>query len=669
MSAPSARPDLRSGLDLHHLDPATRPQDDLYEHVNGRWLREHVMPADRATDGAFRALHDRAELDVRAIVEELATRGAAAGTIEQKVGDLFASFMGTGAVEAAGTAPVAPLLAEVAAAPDRAALAALLGRCEREGLAALVAAYVDTDAKDSTRYLVHLTQAGLGLPDESYYRDERYAAELEAYTAHLGRMAELLGLPALLGRPDGAAVAATVLDLERAVAAHHWDVVANRDAEATYTLMSLGELRERAPGFDWEPWQAGLGAPAGALDEVVVRQPAFVEGVAALWQQRPLQDWAAWLALRAGVRCAPYLSTPLVEEHFDFYGRTLSGTQELRERWKRGVGLVEGALGEAVGELYVARHFPAAAKERMGVLVETLVEAYRRSISELEWMGPGTRERALAKLAAFTPKIGYPERWKSYDALVVAADDLLGNVRRSGAVETDRELAKLGREVDRGEWFMTPQTVNAYYNPGMNEIVFPAAILQPPFFDPAADDAANYGGIGAVIGHEIGHGFDDQGSRYDGAGNLVDWWTPEDRAEFDRRARALVAQYGALSPRGLPDRRVNGELTLGENIGDLGGLAIALKAYRLALAGSGVEEPPELDGLSGLQRVFFGWAQVWRSLVREQEAVRRLAVDPHSPPDLRCNAVVSNLDDFHEAFGVQPGDALYRAPEERVSIW
>jgi putative endopeptidase len=656
----------RSGLDLSQVDPATRPQDDLYRHVSGRWLREHVMPADRAVDGAFRALHDQAERDVRAIVEEVAASGAARGTTEQRIGDLYAAFMDVERVDAAGADPVRPLLEEVAGAPDRSALAALLGRAEREGLTALVAAYVDTDAKDSTRYLVHLTQAGLGLPDESYYREEQHAPVRAAYAEHLARMAELLGLPAVLGLADGAAVAAAVLDLETAVAAEHWDVVANRDAERTYTLMSAEELAGVAAGFDWAAWRGGLGAGEAALAQVVVRQPSAVAGIAGLWAQRPLEQWKAWLALRIGAASAPYLAAPLVEENFAFYGRTLSGTQELRERWKRGIALVQGALGEAVGELYVARHFPAASKERMGQIVETLVEAYRQSIGELDWMGPETRERALAKLEAFTPKIGYPPRWKSYEGLDVTADDLLGDVRRSGALETDRDLAKLGRPVDRDEWFMTPQTVNAYYNPGLNEIVFPAAILQPPFFDAEADDAANYGGIGAVIGHEIGHGFDDQGSKYDGAGNLRDWWTAADREEFERRAAALVAQFSALSPAALPGHHVNGELTVGENIGDLGGLTIALKAYALALGGA---EPPVLDGLTGLQRVFFGWAQVWRTAVRDEEALRRLAVDPHSPPELRCNAIVANIDAFHEAFGVGEGDALFLPAEERVRIW
>jgi putative endopeptidase len=658
----------RSGIDLAWVDAGTRPQDDLYEHVNGRWLREHVIPADRAQDGTFRALRDQAEADVRAIVEEAAAAASAgtADTAQRRIGDLYASFMDVERVEAAGTEPLRELLEPIAAAPDRAALARLLGRGLREGTTALLGAFVTTDAKDSTRYLVHLNQGGLGLPDESYYREDGYAPVREAYVAHLARMASLTGL----GKDDGGArVAASVMDLETALAAAHWDRVTNRDAEKTYTLLPEAGLRDLAPRFPWGEWLAGLGAPEGSFAEVVVRQPSFVEGMGRLWDERPLEQWKDWAALRTAAAVAGYLSAPVVEESFDFYGRTLSGTQELRERWKRGVSLAQGALDEAVGELYVRRHFPASAKEAMGVLVDNLVAAYRESISALDWMGPATRERALAKLERFTPKVGYPEEFEDYSSLQVRADDLLGNVLRAGAWDTDDDLAKIGRPVDRGEWFMTPQTVNAYYNPRMNEIVFPAAILQPPFFDPEADPAANYGGIGAVIGHEIGHGFDDQGSRYDGDGNLVDWWEEADRAEFDRRARALVEQYGALSPRGLPEHRVNGELTVGENIGDLGGLTIALKAYRIALAAEGVEEPPVIDGLTGLQRVFFGWAQVWRSLTRDEEAVRRLAVDPHSPPELRANAVVTNLDAFHEAFDVREGDALFRPEAERIRIW
>jgi putative endopeptidase len=648
---------LRSGLDLQWVDPAIRPQDDLFSHVNGQWLRTHVIPDDRAQDGAFRALYDKAEEDVRAIVEEA---DGAQGPDARKIADLYASFMDVERIEALGTAPLKPLLDEIAAAGDRAALAAVLGRRQREARTALFGAFVSTDPKNATRYLVQLEQSGLGLPDESYYREDAYAEIRTAYVAHLARLAELVGLP------DPAGLADRVMDLETALAAVSWDRVTNRDAEKTYTLMTLPALRQNAPEFDWDPWLAAFGAPAGAFDEIIVRQPSFVAAVAKLWAERPLEQWQEWLAIRTASACADYLTGAIVEEDFAFYGRTLSGTPQLRERWKRGVGVVQGALGEAVGKLYVERHFPAAAKERMVELVANLVEAYRQSISELDWMSPATRERALVKLGKFGSKIGYPEKWKDYSALEVRPDDLLGNALRAGAWNTDFQLAKIGNPVDRDEWLMTPQTVNAYYHPRMNEVVFPAAILQPPFFDPEADDAANYGGIGAVIGHEIGHGFDDQGAKYDGDGNMTDWWEPGDRAEFERRAQALIEQYNALSPAGLPDHKVNGALTVGENIGDLGGLTIAIKAYQIALGGT---EAPVIDGFTGLQRVLVGWAQVWRIVTREAEAIRRLAVDPHSPPDQRCNAVVTNLDAFHEAFGVRESDALYRAPEERVRIW
>jgi putative endopeptidase len=652
----SANP-TRTGLDLEWVDADTRPQDDLFTHVNGRWLTTHVIPDDRAQDGTFVMLRDRAEADVRAIVEGAADQE---GDDARRIAGLYVSFMDVERVEAQGVAPLRPLLDEIAAAPDRSALATVLGRRQREGRASLVSSFVSMDAKDPTRYLVHLSQSGLGLPDESYYREESYGEIRAAYVTHLERLAELVGLS------EPAQLAATVMELETALAAVSWDRVRNRDAEKTYTLMTAADLRERAPAFDWDEWLDGLGAPAEAFAEVVVRQPSFVEAAAALWAERPLAQWQAWLAIRTVSACADYLNDAVTAQDFDFYGRTLSGTPQIKDRWKRGVALVESAVGEAVGRLYVDRHFPASSKERMTALVANLVEAYRQSISTLDWMGPATRERALAKLAKFTPKIGYPDRWEDYSALEVRPDDLLGNVLRAGAWFTDKELDKIGKPVDRAEWFMTPQTVNAYYHPRLNEIVFPAAILQPPFFDPDADDAANYGGIGAVIGHEIGHGFDDQGSKYDGDGAMTDWWDVADRAEFDRRAQALIDQYSALSPASLPGHKVNGALTVGENIGDLGGLTIALKAYRIALAD---EEAPEIEGLTGFQRVFFGWAQIWRIVTRGAEAVRRLAIDPHSPPDLRCNAVATNLDTFHEAFDVRPGDALYTAPEHRVRIW
>ncbi|MFD4295350.1 M13 family metallopeptidase [Rhodococcus sp. NPDC058532] len=649
-----------SGIDLTHLDPGIRAQDDLFAHVNGQWLDGYQIPADRAVDGAFRTLYDQAEVDVRAIIDHAADTGGVDGTVSQQIGELYLSFMDADAVERSGLDPIADELAAVDAVADPSELAALLGGLQRTGVGGAIGNYVDTDAKNSARYLVHLTQSGISLPDESYYREDSFAEIRAGYVRHVEAMLTLAG------RPDPAVAAQRILDLETAIAAGHWDVVKRRDAELSYNLVTLDGLAEQNPGFDWAAWVSALGGTTETFAELVVRQPSFLTSLTELWTTRPLEDWKTWTTWKVIHSRAPYLTEALVAEDFAFYGTTLSGTTENRERWKRGVSLVQDLLGEAVGKLYVEKHFPPAAKARMQELVTNLQEAYRRNIANLEWMGPDTRAAALAKLEKFTPKIGYPNKWRDYSDLVIDQSDPVGNYRRGYANEHDRDIAKLGGPVDRDEWFMTPQTVNAYYNPGMNEIVFPAAILQPPFFDAAADDAANYGGIGAVIGHEIGHGFDDQGAKYDGDGNMIDWWTDDDRTEFGKRTKALIEQYNEFEPKALPGHKVNGEFTIGENIGDLGGLSIALAAYTIALDGT---EAPTLDGLTGLQRVFFGWAQVWRTKARDEEAIRRLAVDPHSPPEFRCNGVVRNLDSFHEAFDVTPGDALYLEPERRVKIW
>ncbi|MGV9415250.1 M13 family metallopeptidase [Nocardia sp. NPDC003693] len=652
-----------SGLDLSFRDAGVRVQDDLFAHVNGEWLDNYEIPSDRAVDGAFRTLYDRAELDVQRIIQDAAASDAAPGSEQRKIGDLYNSFMDEAAIAAAGLTPIAGELAEVAAVADRGEFAALIGRLQRTGVGGALAFYVDTDDKDSTRYLVHATQSGIGLPDESYYHKDDYAEIRDKYRAHIARVFDLAGLDYDPER---------VFALEAKLAAGHWDVVRRRDAEKSYNLTTIEALIADHPEFDWAAWTSALAAGversgAELFAELVVRQPDFVRTFAELWASESLDDWKAWAAWRVVKARAPYLTDELVEASFDFYGRTLTGAPENRERWKRGVSVVQDLLGEAVGKLYVAQHFPPAAKARMVELVGNLQEAYRRNIADLEWMSPATREAALAKLEKFTPKIGYPDEWRDYEAIVIDPADLVGNYRNGYAAEHDRDLDKLGGPVDRGEWFMTPQTVNAYYNPGMNEIVFPAAILQPPFFDMNADDAANYGGIGAVIGHEIGHGFDDQGSKYDGDGNMVDWWTESDRTEFGKRTKALIDQYDTFSPKDLSDdHKVNGEFTIGENIGDLGGLSIALSAYEISVENG---DSPVLDGLTGLQRVFFGWAQVWRTKARPEEAIRRLAVDPHSPPEFRCNGVVRNLDTFHTAFDVKPGDALYLDPEQRVKIW
>jgi putative endopeptidase len=655
---------MRSGLDLQHVDPSVRPQDDLFGYFNGRWLGEHEIPADRASDGVFYALRDAAEADVRAIIEQAAT-DSAPGSVGEKVGDLYASFMDEAAADERGREPIAADLAEIRGVADLPALVRLMARLQLEGsVGGLLAPYVYTDFEQSSRYAVYLTQSGLGLPDESYYREESFAEIRSAYVAHAARMLRLAGWASDEGAADQSAQ--RIMTLETAMAGHHWSNVETRDAVKSWNPRGLDELPPLVGGWGVRDWLADLSAPLEHIDRVIVRQPSYLEALPGLLADQPLDAWRDWLAWSLVRRSSPLLDSEVVQANFDFYGTVLTGAPQLRERWKRGVGLVEGTLGEAVGELYVGKHFPPAAKERMLHLVDNLVAAYRARLEVLEWMSPETRERALAKLAAFTPKVGYPDKWRDYDALAISPRDLVGNVRRAALFEARWEWGKLGGPVDRLEWFMTPQTVNAYYNPGMNEIVFPAAILQPPFFDLEADDAVNYGAIGAVIGHEIGHGFDDQGSRYDGDGHLVDWWTAEDRARFDALAGRLISQYEGLVPRGLPaGNGVNGALTVGENIGDLGGVAVAHEAYRLSLGG---EPAPVIDGLTGDQRFFLGWAQAWRAKARPEEAIRLLAIDPHSPAEFRCN-IVSNLAEFHEAFDVRPGDGMWREPGDRVVIW
>ncbi|MGL5865110.1 MAG: M13 family metallopeptidase [Dermatophilaceae bacterium] len=640
-------------------DPTVRPQDDLFGHVNGHWLAQTEIPADRGRYGTFDMLREAAEERVRSIIENVTAGSPEPGSVAAMVGDLYASFLDEATIEARGLEPLGADLTRVAGVASSAEVMSLLGELARSGVDGIVTPIISTDDRDPDRYVVYLDQAGIGLPDESYYREEQHAAKREAYVGHIGRMLSLVGWP------DPDAAAQRVMSVETRLAAGHWDNVANRDPVKTYTLVDGAGLATLSPGVDWASYLVGMQAPAGAFDAVVVRQPDYLSAVAAALSSEPMPAWRDWLAWRVAHATAPYLGSAVVEENFAFYGRTLSGVPQNRERWKRGVTLVEGSLGEAVGQLYVDRYFPPHAKTAMVALVSNLVEAFRQSLSRVPWMGPATRAEALAKLDQFTPKIGYPDTWRDYSALVVEPGDLVGNVRRAAAFEVDRGLAKLGGPVDRGEWFMTPQTVNAYYNPGMNEIVFPAAILQPPFFDVDADDAANYGGIGAVIGHEIGHGFDDQGSQFDGTGLLRDWWTEDDRAAFQTLADSLIAQFGQLESRDAPGHQVNGALTVGENIGDLGGLTIGLLAYRISL---GEEPAPELDGLSGEQRFFQGWAQIWRGKSRPEETERLLAVDPHSPMDLRANAA-RNLDEFHHAFGVTDRDGMWLAPEARVRIF
>ena len=640
-----------SGVDLENVSKAVRPQDDLFRHVNGLWIERVKIPAERPLFGSFVELADKAEADIRAIIES--SKPEAGGSSKQ-ISDLSASFMDEARVEAEGLKPVEADFARIDAVKDKAGLARVLGQLQREGVGGPFRARVDTDAKKSDQYILSLSQAGLGLPDESYYREAKFKALREAYGSHVERTLALAKL-------TGASAAG---DLETRLARHHWDKVKTRDDTLTYNKFDRKGLDALTPGFDWAAWFDAAGLKN--VREVIVAQPDYFEAMARAVDEVPLDVWKAWLKWNVLHAYAPVLPKGFVEENFDFYGKTLTGASEMRPRWKRGVAFVQGAMGEAVGKLYVEKHFPPAAAAKMKGLVANLIEAYREDIKGLDWMSPETKAKALDKLAKFNPKIGHPTTWRDYSKLETKPDDLAGNLRRAEVFETERQIAKLGKPVDRGEWMMTPQTVNAYYNPGMNEIVFPAAILQPPFFDLKADDAVNYGAIGAVIGHEIGHGFDDQGAKYDGDGNLVNWWSESDLREFESRSKALIRQYDGFVPAQVPDQHVNGALTIGENIGDLGGLTIAYKAYKRSLDG---KPSPTIDGLTGEQRFFFGWAQAWRSKYRDAELKRRLAVDPHSPTEFRCNGVVRNLTEFYDAFGVKEGDKLWLPADQRVRIW
>ena len=670
-------------LETANMDRSVRPQDDFYRHVNGTWLATHEIPADRPMDGAFHALRDASEKYARAIAQD-----AAAGTLDDadasRIATLWTQFLDEDAIEEAGATPLRADLDVIEACDTREELAEAMGALMRAGIGGLVGAYVGTDPHDSSSYMVCLVQSGIGLPDEAYYREDDYEPIRQAYVAHTGRLLSLAGMP----DPDGAA--RRIMALETALASHHRDSVSNRDPLLSDNPTLWSELNTLAPGFDWDAWARGAHMPVSGL-VVNVDQPDYLRGAASLWERTDLATLKEWLSASAIDARASLLSTDFVTENFAFHGRTLAGTQELRPRWKRALSLIESYLGEAMGRAWVARHFPPEAKDAMDALVRRLLDAYGESIRGLDWMSDETKEKALAKLATFNPKIGYPAKWRDYSTLHLdPSATLVDNVRAANAHATDREWAKLGGPVDRDEWYMTPQTVNAYYNPTQNEIVFPAAILQPPFFDAQADDAVNFGAIGAVIGHEIGHGFDDQGSRYDGAGNLSNWWTDEDRAAFEERTHALIGQYDVLTPavlasaasdeagedagedgaeRSLP--HVNGALTIGENIGDLGGMTIAWKAWVAALAEQGLtpQTAPVIDELTGPQRFFFSWARAWRTATRPQFARQMLAIDPHSPAEFRCNQVLRNLDAFAATFDVKPGDGMWLDPAQRVTIW
>jgi len=650
-----------SGIDTQYIDPSVRPQDDFFSYLNGKWLKSTEIPADKSSWGTFMQLRDDSQAHLRGIIEAAQKDPhKKAGTDVQKIGDLYASFMDEARLEKLGVKPLASELQRIRTLKDKKGVPNLVAHLSRIGVATPYGIGVRQDARASTKYATYIGQGGLGMPDRDYYLKLDDKRMLDARTKYEAHVAQVL---ALAGEQDAAAQAKAIVAFETELAQVQWTKVENRDPVKRYNKMSVAELAALTPGYDWNAALAASGV-GNKLDYVIVAQPSYLTGFNSVLEKTDLATLKAYFEWQLLREYSPYLSKPFVDANFAFYGTVLNGVSENRPRWKIGVSAVEGALGEAVGRQYVAKYFPAERKARMEELVKNVLAAYKESIDKLDWMTPATKVEAQAKLAKFTPKIGYPNTWRDYSKLTIRKDDLVGNVKRASEFAYNRNINKLGKPIDREEWGMTPQTVNAYYNSSMNEIVFPASILQPPFFDMRADDAVNYGAIGAVIGHEIGHGFDDKGSQSDGDGNLRDWWTKEDRAAFQARADMLVKQYGSYAP--IPGYNVNGELTLGENIGDNSGLAIAYKAYKISLKG---QPAPVIDGLSGDQRFFMGFGQVWRSKMREAAQIVQVKTDPHSPGQLRANGTVMNHPAFYEAFGVKEGDKMYLAPKDRVSIW
>jgi putative endopeptidase len=649
---------LRSGVISENFDISVGPGDNFYEYVNGAWLKNTPMPADKSNYGAFTLLADQAQLDIRTLIEEVSAETTEPGSDSQKVGDYYKSFMAEEVINSKGAIPLAAPLAELNAVTSKDALLVMSALLSRIGVQNPQGVYINNDEQQPDQYITYMTQYGLGLPDRDWYlstEDETHAKARNSYREYISNAMKLIGYP----RADLAAD--SVLTIENRLAQAQWDKVKNRQAELTSNKMMVADLQAKSPQIDWRTYFDTLGIKQ---DQIIVAQPSFFEELGVLWEELSLEVWQDYYAFKLVDSFAGYLSQDFVDAKFAFEGKVLSGLDSIEPRWKRGVSAVEGAMGELVGRLYVQRHFQLEAKERMDTLISNLLAAFESGIDQLDWMSPETKAKAQAKRASFTPKIGYPDKWKDYSDLTVQPDDLVGNVIRSRRIEHDREVSKLGQPIDRTEWFMTPQTVNAYYNPTMNEIVFPAAILQPPFFNVAADDAVNYGGIGAVIGHEISHGFDDQGRKYDADGALRDWWQYSDAEAFQQRADKLGAQYDKIEV--LPGKFINGQFTMGENIGDLSGLAVAYKAYKYSLNG---EEAAVIDGFTGDQRFFIGWAQVWARIYRDENLEVRLTSDPHSPSEARTNAIVRNFDAWYEAFNIGSDAEMYLPPEQRVKIW
>jgi endothelin-converting enzyme/putative endopeptidase len=647
-----------SGIDQSLFSDEVPAGENFYLYANQKWLDNTPIPADKSNYGIFTVLDDETREQVRTLIEAAAEEKAATGTPTQKVGDMYRSVLDVEKRNKAGITPIAPLLKIVESIESKEQLAAALGKLVRRGVYGPFAPYVSVDAKNSDEYIVYLTQSGLTLPDRDYYLEDepRYIELREQLHIYVAEMLAALGVD------DAKPAAEQVVALEKQIAELQWTNIENRDPDATYNRNTMPELDALVDQFPIDSMLSATGLDA--QEAVVVRQPSYFSKIDNVIVETPLAAWKHYLAFHVIDSYASSLSEDLEKRHFEFHGKAVSGTDEQQPLWKRAVDATGAALGEVVGQLYVEKHFTPQAKARMNELVENLKVAFAQRIESREWMGEGTKKQALAKLGKFTTKIGYPDEWKDYTKLTITDTSPATNMIAAAEFEFERDLAKLGGPIDHNEWHMTPQTINAYYNPTMNEIVFPAAILQPPFFNMAADDAVNYGGIGAVIGHELSHGFDDKGSKYDGDGNLRNWWTPTDREEFEKRASGLVKQYSEFRP--FEDMTVNGELTLGENIGDLGGLAVSYAAYRLSLDG---QQPPVIDGLTGDQRFFLGWSQIWRRLYREQELRKRLITDPHSPSEFRVNGIVRNMDQWYEAFGIDKDDPLYIAPEDRIRIW
>lgn len=658
VAATPPAPVLTSGIDLQWFDKSVRIQDDTNLNVNGGWIKTTEIPADKSAWGSFYELREATLPQLKGIIEKAATNNDSPDA--QKIADLYSSFLDEATIDGLGLNPIAADLAKIDALTDKQQLATLIAQFSRVGATSPYDFAVHQDAKDSTKYIADIGQSGLGLPDRDYYLKDDDAKLKDIRTKYQTHITKILTLS---GDANAAANAKSIVALETAIAKIHWTKVENRDPVKTYNRVELNALSTLAPGYDWDAYLTASDLK-GKVDYLVVSQPSFLTGFSKLFKTTPLPVWKTYFRWHLISNYAPYLSKNFSDESFAFYGTTLRGIPEPEPRWKRAVRLEEGAVGELLGKLYVAQYFPPENKARMEKLVSNLLLAYRNSIDTLDWMSPETKKEAQAKLATFNPKIGYPNKWIDYSSLTINKGDLIGNINRASQFEYNRNINKLGKPVDREEWGMTPQTVNAYYNPELNEIVFPAAIMQPPFFNINADDAVNYGAIGAVIGHEISHGFDDQGSQYDGLGNLRDWWTKEDHEKFSAKTAQLVKQYSAFSP--VPGYNVNGELTLGENIADNSGLAIAYKAYLLSLNG---QTAPTIDGYTGEQRFYIGFTQVWRNKMREQEAISRIKTDPHSPPQFRVLGTLKNQPGFYQAFGITETDKMFLPTAERVIIW